>query len=128
MFVGNERKISMSRVNLLNKLHITLVEHKTEVINTNAAWFEAVHAFAADLAERVENGDYTNLAFVIQKPTDNSKEIERAIAMVECSVEDTIILDETTFNQWVMGDWSFRKRLDEISQMAAAMTGSIRKK
>lgn len=127
MFVGSERKISMSRVNLLSKLQTTLADHKAEVIKANAAWYEAVHAFAADLSERVENGDYTNLAFDISKPTDNSKEIERAIAMVECSVENTIILDENTFNQWVCGEWSFRKRLNELMTSASAMAGALRK-
>lgn len=128
MFVGNERKIPMSRVNLLSKLHITLDEHRKEVNVATRAWRVAVVDFSADLSERVEKGDYTNLSFGVPQPKDNSKEILRAIQMVECTVEDTITLDEPTFNQWVMGEWSFRHQLHEIGLMASAMSGSLRKK
>lgn len=128
MFVGNERKIPMSRVNLLNSLQITLADHKIEVGNATEAWQEAAKAFAEDLLERVNQGDYTNLSFTVACPVDNSKEINRAIRMVECSVEDVITLDESTFNQWVLGEWSFRNRLNEIMMSASAMSGALRKK
>lgn len=128
MFVGSERKIPMSRVNLLSKLQITLADHRREVADATKAWEEAATAFAVDVYERVSKEDFTNLSFEVQRPQDSSKDILRAIAMVECSVEDTITLDESTFNQWVMGEWSFRNRLAEIGRMASAMSGALRKK
>lgn len=128
MFVGSERKIPMARVNLLSKLQVTLADHRREVADATKAWEEAATAFAVDLYERVSKGDFTNLSFEVQRPQDNSKDILRAIAMVECSVEDTITLDESTFNQWVMGEWSFRNRLAEIGMMASAMSAGLRKK
>ncbi|MNR39626.1 hypothetical protein D3C85_1578500 [compost metagenome] len=78
--------------------------------------------------ERVSQGDYTNMAFELSRPTDSSKDINRAIQMVTYSVEDVITLDESTFNQWVLGEWSFRGRLNEIMMSASAMSGALRKK
>ena len=128
MFVGSERKIPMSRVNLLSKLQVTLADHRREVAGATKAWEEAATAFAVDVCERVSKGDFTNLSFEVQRPQDSSKDILRAIAMVECSVEDTITLDESTFNQWVMGEWSFRNRLAEIGMSAMALSAGLRKK
>lgn len=128
MFVGSERKIPMSRVNLLSKLQITLADHRREVADATKAWEEAATAFAVDVYERVFKEDFTNLSFEVQRPQDSSKDILRAIAMVECSVEDIITLDESTFNQWVMGEWSFRNRLAEIGMTAMALSAGLRKK
>lgn len=128
MFVGNERKIPMSKDTLLVKLQATLKDHQESVAKATQLWKDAAADFSVDLVERVSQGDYTNMAFDLSRPTDNSKDINRAIQMVTYSVEDVITLDESTFNQWVLGEWSFRGRLNEIMLSASAMSGALRKK
>ena len=118
MFVGSERKIPMYKDTLLAKLQETLADHQKTVELANNTWQIAVEDFADDLVERVSTGDYTNLTFDLPKPVDNSKDINRAIQMVTYSVEEVITLDESTFNQWVLGEWSFRGRLNEIMMSA----------
>lgn len=128
MFVGSERKIPMYKDTLLAKLQETLADHQKTVELANNTWQIAVKDFADDLVDRVSKGDYTNLAFDLPKPVDSSKDINRAIQMVTYSVEEVITLDESTFNQWVLGEWSFRGRLNEIMMSASAMSGALRKK
>jgi hypothetical protein len=128
MFVGNERKIPVYKDELLTKLQANLLTHKEEFGKADLEWRNAARAFSEDLQERLTGGDFTNLSFDISRPVDSSKEIHRAISMIEMSVEEVITLDEPTFNQWVMGEWSFRNRLAEIGMMASAMTGALRKK
>lgn len=128
MFVGNERKIPMNKDTLLAKLQNTLEEHQKAVAKATQAWKDAATDFSVDLVDRIANGDYSNMSFDLPRPMDNSKDIERAIAMVKYSVEDIITLDESTFNQWVLGEWSFRGRLNEIMLSASAMSTALRKK
>lgn len=128
MFVGNERKIPMYKDTLLDKLKHNLCVHQEEVAKATQLWKEAAQDFSNDLVGRIAQGDYTNLSFDVPRPVDSSKDIVRAVAMVEYSVEEVITLDESTFNQWVLGEWSFRNRLAEIGLMASAMSGNLRKK
>lgn len=128
MFVGNDRKIKMFKDTLLAKLEKNLLIHEEEVSLATQLWKDAASDFCFDLRVRIGEGDYTNMSFDVPRPVDNSKEINRAIAMVTYSTEEEITLDEATFNQWVLNEWSFRNRLAEIGLMASSLSGSLRKK
>ena len=128
MFVGNDRRITMDRNILLQKLKENLDTHQGEYATALKEWKDAASAFAVDLLERVNKEDFTDLAFMISRPQDSSNEINRAIEMVEYSTQLEIVLDENTFRQWVSGEWSFRNRLHESMMSSAAYVGGLRKK
>jgi hypothetical protein len=128
MFVGNDRRITMNRDVLLQKLKENLDTHQTEYATALKEWKDAASAFAVDLLERMNQADFTDLSFMISRPQDSSNEINRAIEMVEYSTELEIVLDENTFRQWVSGEWSFRNRLQESMFASSAYVGGLRKK
>ncbi len=127
MFVGNERKITMLRETLLQKLKENLAIHKTEYTTALGEWKDAAVAYAEDVLKRVQEGDFTDLSFTVPRPQDSSAEISRAIEMVEYSTGTEIVLDENTFRQWVSGEWSFRNRLQESLFAASGYLGSLKK-
>lgn len=128
MFVGNERRITMTKTNLLQKLRDGLIVHQQMYEAADTAWKEAVLEFAGDLAIRVAQDDFTDLKFVLPRPVNNSRDIERAIAMVENGISEEVIIDERTFTQWVLGEWAFSDALMEIMGSASALVGKYRSK
>jgi biotin-(acetyl-CoA carboxylase) ligase len=128
MFVGNERRITMLRETLLQKLKENLDTHLTEYEEATVEWKDAARAFAEDVLERVKVEDFSDLSFKIPRPIDSSDEIGRAIEMVEYSTGKEIVLDEHTFRQWVSGEWSFRNRLHESLFASTEYVGNLRKK
>jgi hypothetical protein len=128
MFVGNDRRITMDRNILLQKLKENLDTHQTEFTQALANWKDAARAYAVDVLERVNLNDFSDLSFTVPRPQDSSNEINRAIEMVEYSTELEIVLDENTFRQWVSGEWSFRNRLHESLFASSEYVGNLRKK
>lgn len=119
MFVGNERKITVRKVELLSKLKLGLEKHQKAFEEATAGHVVAVRAFLTEALERANVGDVSNVHVPrsLESPGNFSKDFERAIAMIEMSVNDEIELDEQTFKQWVMGEWSWANSF-EASTMA----------
>lgn len=118
-FVGNERKIKVYKPELLDKLQAGLAKHRAEYEKAKANHIHAVRTFLAEALERAKAGDVSdvNVPHELQRPGNFSKDFERAICMIEMSVEGQIEIDENTFKQWVMGEWSWAGNF-EASTMA----------
>ena len=119
MFVGNERKITVRKADLLLKLELGLEKHQVAFKKAAADHLIAVQTFLSEALDRANSGDISNvhLPHSLQAPGNFSKDFERAIAMIEMSTQDEIELDEKTFNQWVMGEWAWAGNF-EASTMA----------
>lgn len=109
MFVGNERKITVRKVELLAKLKEGLEKHQKAFEKGSADHLVAVQTFLKEALERAQAGDLSNvhIPHTLERPGNHEKDFNRAIAMIEMSTQDEIELDEKTFNQWVMGEWSW---------------------
>lgn len=44
------------------------------------------------------------------EPMNQTKDYDRAIRMIEMSVDDTVELSEDDFNSYVLDDWSWKER------------------
>lgn len=130
MFVGAERKITMGRQDLLNKLEANLLEHEHAYAEAVAERNAAILVYATETLKQVKAGNFnrfnSGLGFSLREPVDNSREFKRAIEMVKASVGDTIEIDEATFAKWVMGEWEYTKALRDIYLAASAMTGKLK--
>lgn len=117
MFVGNERKITVLKVELLEKLRAGLLKHQNEFLKAEAGYKEAAVDFLEEALARAKTGDLSDIKFYLNAPCNFAKDFERAIAMIEMSVQDQVELDENTFKQWVLGEWSWSGNF-EASTMA----------
>lgn len=131
MFVGTDRKITMWRSELLTKLRENLAKHQTAYEEAVAERKAAILVYAAETLKQVKAGDFSRFnglrGFNISEPVDHSKEYTRAIAMVDASIEDEIVIDENTFAKWVMDEWGYTNALNEIYLAASAMSGKLKK-
>lgn len=108
-FVGNERKITVDRQDLLTKLKEGLEKHKAAFQLADQQYKQAVVEWFKEGLARVEAGDFSETQFRLEfgRPQNHADDFETAISMIEMSVQDQIVLDEKTFKQWVMGKWDW---------------------
>lgn len=128
MFVGNDRKVTVTKSDLLAKLKAGLEKHQTEFKKADTGYKEAAVDFLESALERAKTGDLSDIHFRLSAPSNNAKDFDRAIAMIEMSVQDQVELDEKTFKQWVLGEWDWSGNF-EASAMAIGgyLSKSLRK-
>lgn len=117
MFVGNERKITVKSAELLSKLREGLEKHEAEYAKASSGYKEAAVDFLEQALERAKTGDLSDIHFRLSAPSNNAKDFERAIAMIQMSVALEIEIDEQTFKRWVLGEWDWAGNF-EASAMA----------
>jgi Asp-tRNA(Asn)/Glu-tRNA(Gln) amidotransferase A subunit family amidase len=69
---------------------------------------------AVELLEKhikgIKAGRVASVRVQIPEPQDYTREYDRAIKMLEMSVDDIVELDEDTFAQFVMDDWDWKRQ------------------
>jgi hypothetical protein len=124
MFVGNDRKITVRKAELLEKLNTGLTDHRLAFKQSVEDYSVAVVDFLESATARAKLGDFSDITIQFSAPKNYSKEFERAIAMIEMSVELEIQLDEQTFRQWALGEWNWAR---EFELSSAAIGGYLTK-
>lgn len=127
MFVGNERKITVLKAELLEKLKAGLAKHQKDFAEAHDDYVKAAQAFVKAAAERVAVGDLSNLDFSrhCEKPRSYAKSFDKAIAMVEMSIGDEVTLDEKTFGEWVLGEWNWAGTFEAYGMAAKSALSSL---
>lgn len=64
----------------------------------------------AEHVKRIQTGSLVRVTVQIPFPEDHTKDYDRAIKMLEMSVEDHVLMDETSFQQYVMDDWHWKRQ------------------
>ena len=72
---------------------------------------------------RAKAGKRVNLAFALYEPQDQTKDYDRAIGMLEMSLEDDILLAENDFKCYVMDDWSWKQQFLASNSTYSKMAG-----
>lgn len=70
---------------------------------------EAVRQLKRHLAE-VESGRVKAVNVMLPVPENHTKDYDRAIRMVEMSVDTQLEIDEASFGQYVMDDWRWKRQ------------------
>jgi hypothetical protein len=101
-------KITVEKAALLEKLRENRANHR-------AIFEEAMDGFQAQ-AERELKALLSDLRKGVRQtirmnrsvPSDHTMDYDRAVAMIEMSLGDTITLSENDFAQYVMDDWGWQ--------------------
>lgn len=102
--------IKVKKSDLLAKLHHNRAKHREifekalEGYRTMAIKKLEESLADARLGRKIET--YLNLV----EPMDQTKDYDQAIAMLEMSVEDVIVLSRRDFGQYVMDDWGWKEQ------------------
>jgi len=108
--------VKVKKGELLAKLKENLKAHVEEFKLAHAAWVEqtiAVHKL--QIKSLKETSNTSPDAKFGPVPTSQATSYERAIAMLEMSVEDEIVLDAHEFDQYVLDNWTWSHSFKSVS-------------
>jgi hypothetical protein len=102
-------KITVRKDELLEKLRANRADHRR-------IFEEALDGFRRDAVAELErriadirNNKREDVQVFRSVPKDHTSSYDRAIAMIEMSVADTIVLSEADFARYVMDDWGWQR-------------------
>jgi hypothetical protein len=105
------RSVKVEKNELLGIVRDNKKKHIKEYNESVKDYKAAAVKVATEHVELAMTGDLEQIAKIKampQKPTSYEKDYERAIRMLELSVEDTIELEEDIFNQLVLDEWHWK--------------------
>lgn len=102
-------KIEVAKAELLEKIQQNRSDHR-------AIFEEALEGFRRDAEQALERmlagiraGRRADVSIGMSLPRDHTGDYDRAIAMVQMSIGDTVTLSEEDFAQYVMDDWGWQR-------------------
>ena len=103
--------IKMNRVELLAIVQENLKKHLAEYAESVEDYKAGVLKITTANLKLAKTGDtekFNGIKSVPQAPRSYEKEYNRAIRMLELSVEDVIEIEEDVFNQLVLDEWAWK--------------------
>jgi hypothetical protein len=105
------RSVKVNKDELMKVLHENKKKHVKEFEESVKDYKKAALKVAKEHVELAKSGDLDQIAKIRampQRPTSYEDSYNRAIRMMEMSVEDVIELEEQIFNQLVLDEWSWK--------------------
>ena len=105
------RSVKVEKTELLGIVRENKKKHVKEFDESVKDYKKAALKIAKEHVELAKSGELDQIAKIRampQKPSSYEKDYDRATRMLELSVEDTIELEETIFNQLVLDEWTWK--------------------
>lgn len=120
------KNVTVRKEQLLEALQRNRGEHQAIFEEALAGYKEEViKQLEAHLAA-VKAGKVKRVQVYLPTPENHTKDYDRIIAMVEMSVEDELVLDQQSFAQYVLDDWTWKRQfLTTNSAYSATATRSL---
>lgn len=99
--------IKVKKDELLNKLRANRETHTTQFDKAAAGYRKKVIEVLESRLAEARDGKLPALIFNLPMPVDQTKAYDRAIGMLEMSVETEIELEEHDYQQYVLDEWSW---------------------
>jgi hypothetical protein len=122
MTTGETMETEISKEQLLAILQENRANHREIFEEALDGWRKhAIGQLEAKLTE-LREGTAQSIRLSYPPPTDQTRDYDRAIRMIELNVRDTIVLDEESTANFVMDDWGWQQRwlLDNSAYSAGA--------
>jgi hypothetical protein len=105
------RSVKVEKNELLGIVRENKKKHIKEFDESVKDYKKAAIKVAKEHVELAKTGELDQIAKIRampQRPSSYEKDYDRAIRMLELSVEDTIELEEDVFNQLVLDEWTWK--------------------
>jgi len=103
------KDVTVKKDQLLEKLKANKAEHRKIFEEALEGYRKRVINLLTTHLEAAKAGKKVNLHdFDLYQPQDQTKDYDRAITMIEMSVDDNITLTENDFRAFVMDDWNWQ--------------------
>lgn len=107
------KNVEVSKYQLIEKLN----ENRENHVNTFEQVLEDYRAEAVrqleDHIERIKSGAVAQVYVALPAPQNYEAEYDRAIAMAEWEMSDTVELSQAEFNQYVLDEWTWKREFNE---------------
>lgn len=100
--------VRCKRAELLEKVKENRAEHRKVFEDALAGWEEAVTKRLAQMVKNAKEKKKFELMVGLPQPQDHTSEYDRVIAMLELSVDETVVIDHRQFAQFYMDDWGWK--------------------
>lgn len=105
------RSVKINKGELLKIVRDNQKKHVKEFNESVKDYKKAALKIAKEHVEMAKSGDLEQIAKIKSmpaKPNSYEKDYDRAIRMLELSVEDVIELEDDIFNQLVLDEWTWK--------------------
>lgn len=99
--------VKVKKSELLDILRKNREEHRETFLEALDGYHKAAMKALADRVQEAKDNQRISLTFHLEQPTDQTKEYDRIIKMLEMSVDDEVELTQKEFANYVMDDWSW---------------------
>lgn len=103
-------KVRVNKQELLDVLQENRDAHEALYQRALDGYKDKVRAELENYLRRVEDGEVLRISVALPKPENHLDEYDRAIRMVEMSVDDVLELREKEFASLVMNDWGWMQQ------------------
>lgn len=114
------KSINVKREELLDALRANRQKHATEAQEAKAGYLIQVEKGLRKALRDLKSGKITT-TLNLHAPIDNTADYDRAIKMMEMSVDENIELNEQEFRQYVQDEWSWRAAAALLNSTYAAV-------
>lgn len=114
------RSVKINRVELLKIVQDNLKSHITQYEEAVEDYKMAVLKITNENVKLAKSGDLDKIAkirSIPSKPSSYTDNYNRAIRMLQLSVEDTIELEDAVFNQLVLDEWQWKNQFVASASM-----------
>jgi len=101
------KSVKVKKVELLTIVKENRLKHEVEYVDSMHEFKTAAVKTLQDQIKKVEE-DPNEISIHIPVPISYVKDYDKAIRMLELSVDNEIILDSTEFNQLVQDEWHWK--------------------
>lgn len=118
------RSVKVNRDELMKILVDNRKKHVTEFAESVKDYKKAAVKVAKEHVELAKSGDMDQIAKIRampQRPHSYEDSYNRAIRMMELSVDDVIELEEDVFNQLVLDEWHWKNQFVASSALYKSM-------
>lgn len=100
-------KIRVEKAELLKKLHENKIKHSEMVIKAKEGYKKTVRVKLEKLLKKLDHDELVSFYELtsLPQPVDKTDEYDRAIEMLNMSVDDTIEISESEFKCYVQDQW-----------------------
>ncbi len=100
--------IKVSKTTLLATLRTNRDKHRQIFLEAQQGYREAVIAELDNMLAEAKAGKKIRRSVTLTEPMDQTKDYDRAIQMLEMSVDETITLEEEDFREYVQDEWRWK--------------------
>ena len=101
--------IKVNKADLIAKIKANREEHKDLYEKAVTVYRERAITEIDRMAEEARRGDKIRHAFVLPVPEQHLEDFDRALEMLQWSLDDEVVLQEYEFTQLVQNEWGWAR-------------------